>query len=83
MNIVLSIKRGNCARPLAIFTDNTIVFLYGHLAAISVYGLVGNSMANYQGSGRVEVFTAVTMRNGVFWDVTPCGFCKNRRFGVT
>jgi hypothetical protein len=20
----------------------------------------------------------VTMRNGVFWDVTPCGSCKNR-----
>jgi hypothetical protein len=26
-----------------------------------------------------EVFTAVTMKNGVFWDVTPCGSCKNRR----
>jgi hypothetical protein len=20
----------------------------------------------------------VTMKNGVFWDVTPCGSCKNR-----
>jgi hypothetical protein len=30
-----------------------------------------------------EVFTAVTMKNGVFWDVTPCGSCKNRRFGGT
>jgi hypothetical protein len=28
-----------------------------------------------------EVFTAVTMKNAVFWDVTPCGFGKNRRFG--
>jgi hypothetical protein len=28
---------------------------------------------------RFEVFTAVTMKNGVFWDVTPCGSCKNRR----
>jgi hypothetical protein len=27
---------------------------------------------------RFDVFTAVTMRNGVFWDVTPCGSCKNR-----
>jgi hypothetical protein len=26
---------------------------------------------------RLEVFTAVTMKNGVFWDVTPCGSCKN------
>jgi hypothetical protein len=24
-----------------------------------------------------------TEKNGVFWDVTPCGSCKNRRFGGT
>jgi hypothetical protein len=24
-----------------------------------------------------------TMKNGVFWDVTPCGSCKNRCFGGT
>jgi hypothetical protein len=30
---------------------------------------------------RFEVFTAVTMKYGVFWDVTPCSFCKNPRFG--
>jgi hypothetical protein len=23
-------------------------------------------------------FTAVTMKNGVFWDVTPCGSCKSQ-----
>jgi hypothetical protein len=27
---------------------------------------------------RIEVFTAVTMKNAVFWDVAPCGCCKNR-----
>jgi hypothetical protein len=32
---------------------------------------------------RFGVFTAVTMKNGVFWDVTPCGFCKSRLFGGT
>jgi hypothetical protein len=32
---------------------------------------------------RFEVFTAVTMKNGIFWDVTPCGSCKNRLFGGT
>jgi hypothetical protein len=32
---------------------------------------------------RFEVFTAVAMKNGVFWDVTPWGSCKNRRFGGT
>jgi hypothetical protein len=30
---------------------------------------------------RFEVFTAVTMKNVVFWDVTPSGSCENRRFG--
>jgi hypothetical protein len=32
---------------------------------------------------RFEVFTAVTMKKGAFWDVTPCGSSKNRRFGGT
>jgi hypothetical protein len=25
---------------------------------------------------RFEVFTTVAMKNGVFWDVTPCGSCN-------
>jgi hypothetical protein len=29
---------------------------------------------------RFEVFTAVTMKNVVFWDIMPCGSCKNGRF---
>jgi hypothetical protein len=32
---------------------------------------------------RFEVFMAVTMNNGVFWDVTQRGSSKNRRFGGT
>jgi hypothetical protein len=32
---------------------------------------------------RFDVFTAVTMKNCVFWVVTPCGSSKNRRFGGT
>jgi tRNA splicing endonuclease len=27
------------------------------------------------------VFKAVTMKNAVFWDLTPRGFCMKRRFG--
>jgi hypothetical protein len=38
--------------------------------------------ANYV-SVRLEVLTAVTMKNCVFWDVTKCGSCKNRRFEGT
>jgi hypothetical protein len=29
---------------------------------------------------RFEVFTAVTMKNGVILDITLCGSCKTRRF---
>jgi hypothetical protein len=32
---------------------------------------------------RFEVLTVVTMKNGVFWVVKPCGSCKNQRFGGT
>jgi hypothetical protein len=32
---------------------------------------------------RFEGVTAVTMKTGVVWVVTPCGSCKNRRFGGT
>jgi hypothetical protein len=32
---------------------------------------------------RFQAFTAVTMKNGVFWDITPRGSCNNRRFGGT
>jgi hypothetical protein len=32
---------------------------------------------------RFEVFTAVTMKNAVFWDVAPCKYFVNRRFGGT
>jgi hypothetical protein len=30
--------------------------------------------------GVKEIFI---MKNGVYWDVTPCGSCKNRRFRGT
>jgi hypothetical protein len=30
---------------------------------------------------RFEVFTALTMKNAVFWDLAPCRSCVNRRFG--
>jgi hypothetical protein len=32
---------------------------------------------------RFDFFTAVTMKNGVFWDVRACASCKNRRFAWT
>jgi hypothetical protein len=32
---------------------------------------------------RFEAFTAVTMKNVVFWDVALCRSCVDRRFGGT
>jgi hypothetical protein len=32
---------------------------------------------------RFEVFMAVTMKKAVFWDVAPCRYGVNRRFGGT
>jgi hypothetical protein len=32
---------------------------------------------------RFEVFTAMTMKNAVFWDVASCRYFLNRRFGGT
>jgi ethanolamine utilization microcompartment shell protein EutL len=30
-----------------------------------------------------ETINKLRVKNGVFWDVTPCGSCKSRRFGET
>jgi hypothetical protein len=35
------------------------------------------------GTPRRVTGTALILKNGVFWDVTPCGSCKNLRFGGT
>jgi hypothetical protein len=48
----------------------------------ALYGL--NSLRPLKHWDRgLEVFTAGTMKNAVFWDVTPCGSYKNRYFEGT
>jgi hypothetical protein len=43
-----------------------------------VYSAISrNEYQRKKNNVRFEVFTAVTMKNGVFWDVTPYGSCKN------
>jgi hypothetical protein len=56
--------------------------LFLSLRLQNVGPLLGNSGARAF-FVKFEVFTAVTMKNGVFGDVTPCGSCKNQRFGGT
>jgi hypothetical protein len=41
------------------------------------------SVTSTQTSLRFEVFTVVTMKNVVFWDMILCGSCKNRHFRGT
>jgi hypothetical protein len=40
-----------------------------------------NLFINNQIYIRFEIFTAVTMKNAVFWDMSQCRSCVNRRFG--
>jgi hypothetical protein len=47
------------------------------------YRYTSTDLTNKLSYERFEIFTAVTMKNNVFWDVTPYGSCKNRRFGGT
>jgi hypothetical protein len=42
-----------------------------------------NKIRQYFSCVKFEVFTAVTMKNGVFWDDTPCGSCIQEPHGVT
>jgi hypothetical protein len=34
-------------------------------------------------SGTHTEAASLVLKSAVFWDVTPCGSCKNRRFGAT
>jgi hypothetical protein len=51
-----------------------------HLSEAEIQDLLLEAQINLV---KFEVFKAVTMKNGVLWDVTPCGSCKNRRFRGT
>jgi hypothetical protein len=53
----------------------------GSLAPGGAWNVSAKGLLDYTDPVRSEVFTAVTIKNGVFWDVTLRGSCKNRRFG--
>jgi hypothetical protein len=44
-------------------------------AVVNIYMSVREHNTNYY--VRSEVFTTVTMKNAVFWDVAPCRSCAN------
>jgi hypothetical protein len=57
--------------------ENQCIFLLYYLMTKSV------TEQNMKVHVKFEVFMVVTMKNAVFWDVMPCGSCKNQRFGGT
>jgi hypothetical protein len=40
----------------------------------------GTPLLSHKCSKRTDYCMLKTLKNGVLWDVTPCGSCKNRRF---
>jgi hypothetical protein len=62
---------------------NTIICIYMSRPRSGVSYIDLNSNWKFDLFVRFEVFTAVTKGNAFFWDVTPCGSCRNRRFGET
>jgi hypothetical protein len=43
--------------------------------------MLSNKVVSFR--GKLFATNKLTLKNCVFWDVTPCGSCKNRRFGGT
>jgi hypothetical protein len=54
---------------------NAVMNLRVPLNCLSYFRIVIHTSWN-----RFKVFTAVSMKNSVLWDVTPCVSCNNRRF---
>jgi hypothetical protein len=54
-----------------------------HVFDMSLWLAVNFNISHIKYTLTVLGWRRVTIRpkNGVFWDVTPCGSCKNRRFG--
>jgi hypothetical protein len=50
---------------------------------MTLAGYVARGYVELLKNVRFEVFTVVTMKKDVFWDVAQCRNCVNRRFGVT
>jgi hypothetical protein len=51
--------------------------------AINTYFFIKNFLLNVMNSSIWRKHTILFVKNGVFWDVSPCGSCKNRCFGGT
>jgi hypothetical protein len=53
------------------------------VVAISPTRIMLEDLHILQCAGTAVAGARCSLKNGVFWVVTPCGSCKNRRFGGT
>jgi hypothetical protein len=79
---VMSVTSRQNQVPTLLFKNGTVVPIQQASGQ-----LIGNCVSSLVVQSIVEVIMKCLimweMKNGVFWDVTPCGYCKNRRFGGT
>jgi hypothetical protein len=78
-NVILASRRGRELKlgVLMLSTSVLNILALTNKGCYNICGQVRNSKV------RFEIFTAVTVKNAVFWDVAPCRSCVNRRFGGT
>jgi hypothetical protein len=66
---------------LLIFSNWTCKWVYKASTYLSKYYWRETGSTNpWNGFVGFEVFAAMTMKNAVLWNLTPCGSCKNRCF---
>jgi hypothetical protein len=72
------------ANSVRVFLSHCVTTAAGHLRRNHDRVFDSSSIAFDRMCLRLS-FAGVTasMKNGVFWDVTPCASCKNRRFEGT
>jgi hypothetical protein len=73
---------GMLRRVALVRTDVSVELSYS-IIKVTRIGELGTTIAITTNYARFEVFTAVTMKNAIIWDVTLCSSCMNRCFGGT
>jgi hypothetical protein len=78
-------KLGRRPEGQKIYDNDQRIFKANYCSTVATYIDIGKGVMALYGiaNGFPELKRSGTnqmVKNGVFWDVTPCGSCKNRRF---